>query len=215
MVGYRSKRFLAWTTVELLDLISIWGEEAVQSLLCLSCRYWDTYGQISQGLCEKGYDRDTLQCRAKIKEPRQVYHKVREANRHSSASPKTCQFYKELDVILGGDPTSIAKSPMDTLEGTEAEERGPNPEDKVIDEEVELDEDVQLPTGSPEEQPATELAAETEEADVAPEPAQSQSTKSLESCTIMEQSKRNCTHDEHMVDNLDRDNKQGKGFMTS
>ncbi|EMP35265.1 hypothetical protein UY3_07558 [Chelonia mydas] len=35
---------------------------------------------------------------------------------------------------------------MDTSAGLEAVERGPNPEDEVIDEEVELD-DVELPMG--------------------------------------------------------------------
>ncbi|EMP33952.1 hypothetical protein UY3_08904 [Chelonia mydas] len=62
--------------------------------------------------------------------------------RCSGASPKTCRFCKQLDAILGGNPTSIAKSAVDTSEGTDAE-------DKVIDEEVELDEDVQLQAGSP------------------------------------------------------------------
>ncbi|EMP35987.1 Zinc finger and SCAN domain-containing protein 29 [Chelonia mydas] len=149
MAGYHSKRSPAWTTAELLDLLSIWEEETMQSQLCSSHRNWDTYGQVSRGLCERGYDRDTLQCRAKIKEPRQPYHKARNANCRSGASPKTCQFYEELDAILSGNPTSIAKSPVDTSEGTEAAERGSNPEDEVIDEEVELDEDVQLLAGSP------------------------------------------------------------------
>ncbi|EMP39608.1 hypothetical protein UY3_03204 [Chelonia mydas] len=90
-----------------------------------------------------------LQCRAKIKELKQAYHKVREANCCSGAVSKTCRFYKELDAILGGDPTSTAKSPVDISEGTEAAERAPNPEDEVTDEEVELDEDVQLPVGLP------------------------------------------------------------------
>ncbi|KAG6938520.1 hypothetical protein G0U57_005780, partial [Chelydra serpentina] len=86
---------------------------------------------------------DTLQCKVKRKELRQEYHKAREANRRSGAAPKTCRFYKELEAIFGGDPTSTAKSPVDTLEGTEAAEREPNPED----EEVELDDDVELPVG--------------------------------------------------------------------
>ncbi|XP_030395239.1 uncharacterized protein LOC115637784 [Gopherus evgoodei] len=118
-----------------------------QSQLCLSCRNSDSYGQISRGLCEKGCDWDTLQCRVKTKELRQANHRTREANRCSSASPKTCRFYKELDAILGDYPTSIAKILVDTSEGTEIAERGHNPEDEVIDEEVELDEDVQLPVG--------------------------------------------------------------------
>ncbi|KAM9172798.1 uncharacterized protein ACDP82_020224 [Pangshura tecta] len=40
---------------------------------------------------------------------------------------------------------------MDTLEGTEVAEREPNLEDEIIDEEVELDEDVQLPVGGSQE----------------------------------------------------------------
>ncbi|XP_065414738.1 uncharacterized protein LOC135973788 [Chrysemys picta bellii] len=87
--------------------------------------------------------------RAKIKELRQVYHKAREANHRSDATPKTCQFYKELDAFLSGDPTSTAKSPVDTSVSLEVMERGPNPKNKVIDGEVELDDDVQLPAGSP------------------------------------------------------------------
>ncbi|EMP39843.1 hypothetical protein UY3_02952 [Chelonia mydas] len=100
-------------------------------------------------LVQKGYDRDMLQCRAKIKELRQVYHKATEANHHSGATPKTCQFYKELHTILSGDLTSIAKSPVDTSVGLEAAKRGPNPEDEVIDEEVELDDHVELLAVSP------------------------------------------------------------------
>ncbi|EMP25487.1 hypothetical protein UY3_17434 [Chelonia mydas] len=55
---------------------------------------------------------------------------------------KTC--YTEQNAILGGDPTSIAKSPVEILTGLEAVERGPNLEGEVIDEEVELDDDVEL-----------------------------------------------------------------------
>ncbi|EMP32917.1 Zinc finger and SCAN domain-containing protein 20 [Chelonia mydas] len=128
------------------ELFSIWGEEAVQSQLYLSHRNFDTYGHISRGLCEKGYDQDTVQCRAKIKELRQAYHK---ANHCSGASPKTCQFYKELDAIFGSDPTSTTKSTVDILAGLEAVERGPNLEKVVIDKEVELDNHVELLVRSP------------------------------------------------------------------
>ncbi|KAG6922285.1 zinc finger and SCAN domain containing 20, partial [Chelydra serpentina] len=114
----------SWTTAELLDLLSIWGEEAVQSQLYSSQRNFDTYRQISQGLCEMGYDQDMVQYRAK--ELRKVYQKAREANRRSSAALKTCCFYKELDAILGSNPTSTAKTPVDTSAGLEPVESGPN-----------------------------------------------------------------------------------------
>ncbi|KAM7167734.1 uncharacterized protein RBU57_006082 [Macrochelys suwanniensis] len=86
------------------------------------------------------------QCRAKIKELRQVYHKAREANHCSGGASKTCRFYKELNAILDGDPTSITDCPVDT---SHAAERGGNLEAEIVDEEVELEEDVVLPEGSP------------------------------------------------------------------
>ncbi|EMP33315.1 hypothetical protein UY3_09545 [Chelonia mydas] len=61
---------------------------------------------------ERGHDWDAQQCRVKVKELRNVYHKAREANRSSRAAPVTCWFCNELDAILGGDPTST----MDTSE---------------------------------------------------------------------------------------------------
>ncbi|XP_050822442.1 uncharacterized protein LOC127057597 [Gopherus flavomarginatus] len=112
----RAKRAPAWSNGELLDLISAWGEEAVQSQLRSSRRNYDTYGQISRAMLERGHDRDVLQCRVKVKELRSAYCKAREGNRHSSAAPTTCCVYKELDTILGGDPTANPRTTMDTSE---------------------------------------------------------------------------------------------------
>ncbi|XP_043371583.1 zinc finger and SCAN domain-containing protein 32-like [Dermochelys coriacea] len=109
---------------------------------------FDTYGQISRGMLEKGYEQDTQQGHVKIKELRPVYQKARESNYRSGAVPKTCCFYKELDAILGGNPAPTAKSPVDTLVGLEMAESGLNPEDKVVDEEVELEDDVEHIAGS-------------------------------------------------------------------
>ncbi|EMP32465.1 hypothetical protein UY3_10429 [Chelonia mydas] len=101
-----TRRSPTWSNAELLDLISIWGKEAVQSQLCSSCRNDDTYGQISRCMTERGHDQDTLQCTVEVKELRNAYHKAWEAN---AAAPMSCQFYKELDAVLGGDPTSASE----------------------------------------------------------------------------------------------------------
>ncbi|XP_050822878.1 zinc finger and SCAN domain-containing protein 29-like [Gopherus flavomarginatus] len=116
----RSRQSPVWSNGEVLDLISVWGEEAVQSQLCSSCRNYDTYGQISRAIIEKGYDQDAVQCRVKVRELRTAYHKVREANHHAGAAPTTCRFYKELDKILGGNSASTPKSTMDTSEAIAA-----------------------------------------------------------------------------------------------
>ncbi|XP_074799612.1 uncharacterized protein LOC141981882 [Natator depressus] len=62
--------------------------------------------------------------------------------------PKTCHFYKELHAILSDDPTSTTKSPMDTSGELKAMASRVNLKDKVVDNEVELEEDVGQVTGS-------------------------------------------------------------------
>ncbi|XP_073172929.1 uncharacterized protein [Lepidochelys kempii] len=140
-----ARRSPVWSNGEVLDLIHVWEEEAVQSQLRSSRRNYNTFGQISRAMMERGHDRDALQCRVKVKELRNAYHKAREANSRSGDSPATCRFFKELDVILGGDPTSTLKTTMDTSEAvavqssTKQEEEsrregaeetvGPEPED--------------------------------------------------------------------------------------
>ncbi|XP_050821050.1 zinc finger and SCAN domain-containing protein 29-like [Gopherus flavomarginatus] len=122
----RTKRAPAWTNAELQDVISVWGEEAVQTQLRFRRRNYDTYGQISQSLMRRGHERDALQCRVKIKELRSAYCKAREGNRRSGAAPTTCRFYKELDAILGCDPTA---NPRSTMESSEQGEVGDVVED--------------------------------------------------------------------------------------
>nr|XP_048719724.1 ubiquitin-conjugating enzyme E2 G2 isoform X3 [Caretta caretta]XP_048719725.1 ubiquitin-conjugating enzyme E2 G2 isoform X3 [Caretta caretta] len=51
-----------------------------------------------------------------MKELWNAYHKAHKANSRSGASPATCRFYKELDAILGADPTSTPSTTMDTSE---------------------------------------------------------------------------------------------------
>ncbi|EMP32796.1 hypothetical protein UY3_10068 [Chelonia mydas] len=88
-------------------------------------------------MTEKDHDRDTLQCRVKVKELQNAYHKAREANRCSGASPMSCPFYKELDAILCGDPTSTAKITVDTSLPRVPMESGPSQEEEILDEDVE------------------------------------------------------------------------------
>ncbi|EMP27522.1 Zinc finger and SCAN domain-containing protein 29 [Chelonia mydas] len=87
-----------------------------------SHRNYDTFGQISRGMRERGHDQDALQCRIKVKELWSAYHKAREANGRSGAPPGTFQFYKELDAILGGNANSTPSTTMDTSEWEEEEE---------------------------------------------------------------------------------------------
>uniref|UniRef100_A0A8C3SMP6 Myb/SANT-like DNA-binding domain-containing protein n=1 Tax=Chelydra serpentina TaxID=8475 RepID=A0A8C3SMP6_CHESE len=147
MPAFHSKRAPACTP-ELLYLLSLWREEAVQLQFRSSRRNFDTNKQIACGLDEKGHDRDTQQCHAKIEELRQVYQKAREANHRSGVASKTWCFYKELHAILGGDPHLHHQEPQGYFRETEAVASRVNPKDKVVDEEVKLEEDVGHTTGS-------------------------------------------------------------------
>ncbi|EMP26401.1 hypothetical protein UY3_16520 [Chelonia mydas] len=68
---------LAWSRLEILDLLGLWGEEAVQAQLRTSI---DIYNQSALEIQENGYDRDPQQCCVKVKELWQAYQKAREAN---------------------------------------------------------------------------------------------------------------------------------------
>ncbi|KAM7164029.1 uncharacterized protein RBU57_008081 [Macrochelys suwanniensis] len=113
-----ARRSPVWSSDEVLNLISIWGEEAVQSQLHSRCRNYDTFGQTRDmmDMMERDHDRDALQCIVKVKELQNAYRKACEANGRSGGAPATCLFYKELDAILGGDPTSTQRTTMDTSE---------------------------------------------------------------------------------------------------
>ncbi|XP_043399079.1 zinc finger and SCAN domain-containing protein 29-like [Chelonia mydas] len=114
----RTRRSPVWSNGEVLDLISVWGEEAVQSQLCSSRRNYDIFGHISRAMLERGQDQDTLKCRVQVKELWNAYRKAQEANSSSGAAPATCHFYKELDAILGDDPTSMLSTTLDTSEAS-------------------------------------------------------------------------------------------------
>ncbi|KAM7154284.1 zinc finger and SCAN domain-containing protein 29-like [Macrochelys suwanniensis] len=114
----RARRSPIWSNGEVLNLISVWGEEPVQTQLRSSRRNYETFGQISRDMMERGHDWDKLQCRVQVKELRNSYRKARQANRRSGGVPATCRFYKELDVILGADPTSTPRTTMDTSEAS-------------------------------------------------------------------------------------------------
>ncbi|EMP37390.1 hypothetical protein UY3_05438 [Chelonia mydas] len=104
---------------------------------------YDTYRQISQCMTERGHDRDTLQCRVKVKELQNACHKAREANHHSSAAPTNCRFYKDLDAIPCGDSTSTAKATVDTSVACVPVESGLSQEEEILDEDVEGEGDLE------------------------------------------------------------------------
>ncbi|EMP39051.1 Glycerol-3-phosphate acyltransferase 1 [Chelonia mydas] len=138
------KRDPAWTKRETLDLIPVWGEASVQAELQSKRRNANIFAKISQGMLERGCNRDTQQCRVKIKELRQAYQKTKEANGHSGSEPHTCRFYDQLHGILGGDPTTTSPLSVDTCKGGVSRN---TEEDFGDEEEEEEDENAQQASG--------------------------------------------------------------------
>ncbi|XP_065454584.1 serine/threonine-protein kinase TAO2-like [Chrysemys picta bellii] len=129
------KRAPAWTVREVLDLIAIWGEDSVLAELRSKRRNAKTFEKISKSMMERGHNRDSDQCRVKVKELRQAYQKTKEANGRSGSEPRTCRFYAELHAILGGTATTTppvtvdswawivsSATPEDSADGEEEEE---------------------------------------------------------------------------------------------
>ncbi|EMP41640.1 hypothetical protein UY3_01107 [Chelonia mydas] len=136
MESQKRKRAPAWTEWEVRDLIAVWGEESVLSELCSSFRNAKTFVKISQGMKDRGHNRDPKQCRVKLKELRQAYQKTREANGRSGSEPQTCRFYDELHAILGGSATTTPAVLFDSFNG-----HGGNTEPGFGDEEDDDDDD--------------------------------------------------------------------------
>ncbi|XP_074801802.1 uncharacterized protein LOC141983029 [Natator depressus] len=140
MESQNRKRAPASTEREVWDLIAVWGEESVLSELRSSFRNAKTFVKISQGMKDRGHNRDPEQCRVKLKELRQAYQKTREANGRSVSEPQTCRFYDELHAILGGSATTTPAVLFDSFNGdggnTEAgfgDEEDDDDDDEVVD----------------------------------------------------------------------------------
>ncbi|XP_065407286.1 uncharacterized protein LOC135972619 [Chrysemys picta bellii] len=111
------KRAPAWTDREVLDLIAVWGDESVLSELRSKRRNAKIYEKISKAMAERGYSRDAMQCRVKIKELRQGYQKTKEANGRSGSHPQTSRFYEALHFILGAAATTTPPLTVDSEDG--------------------------------------------------------------------------------------------------
>nr|XP_048700309.1 uncharacterized protein LOC125634101 isoform X1 [Caretta caretta]XP_048700310.1 uncharacterized protein LOC125634101 isoform X1 [Caretta caretta] len=171
MESQNCKRAPAWTEQEVRDLITVWGEESVLSELRSSFRNAKTFVKISQGMKDRGHNRDPKQCRVKLKELRQAYQKTREANGRSGSEPQTCRFHDELHAILGGSATTIPAVLFDSFNGD-----GGNTEagfgDKEDDEEEEVVDSSEQASGETGFPDSHELFLTLDREPVPPEPTQ-------------------------------------------
>ncbi|XP_074811341.1 zinc finger and SCAN domain-containing protein 29-like [Natator depressus] len=117
MQSQNRKRAPAWTEREVLDLITVWGEESVLSELRSKRRNAKTFQKISEAMRDRGYTRDVTQCRVKLKELRQAYQKNQRIKRTLWHRAQTCRFYAELHAVLGGATTTTQPLSVDSDDG--------------------------------------------------------------------------------------------------
>ncbi|XP_048700466.1 uncharacterized protein LOC125634153 [Caretta caretta] len=168
----KRKRAPAWTEWEIRDLIAVWGEESVLSELRSSFRNAKTFVKISQGMKDRGHNRDAKQCHVKLKELRQAYQKTREANGRSGSEPRTYRFYDELHAILGGSATTTPAVLFDSFNGDGGNKDagfGDEEDDDDNDEVVDSSQQASGETGFPDSQ---ELFLTLDLEPVPPEPTQ-------------------------------------------
>ncbi|XP_065455019.1 myb/SANT-like DNA-binding domain-containing protein 2 [Chrysemys picta bellii] len=121
---------------EVQDLLAIWGDESVLAELRSSKQNGKILEKVSKAMKDRGHNRDTQQCRVKIKELRQAYHKAREANGRSGAEPQTCRFYAELHAMLGGAATTTPTVCYDSVTGETHREEGSGYEEEEDEDNV-------------------------------------------------------------------------------
>ncbi|EMP24732.1 Zinc finger and SCAN domain-containing protein 29 [Chelonia mydas] len=167
MESQNRKRAPAWTEREVRDLIAVWGEESVLSELRSSFRNAKTFVKISEGMKDRGHNRDPNQCRVKLKELRQAYQKTREANGRSGSEPQTCRFY---DAFVGVPPPTPPAVLFDSFNGDGANtETGFGDEENYDDEVVDSSQQASGEIGFPDSQ---ELFFTLDMEPVPPEPTQ-------------------------------------------
>ncbi|XP_073163653.1 uncharacterized protein [Lepidochelys kempii] len=153
MESQNRKRAPAWTEREVRDLIAVLGEESVLSELRSSFRNAKTFVKISQGMKDRGHNRDPKQCRVKLKELRQAYQKTRGVNGCSGSEPQTCRFYDELHAILGGSAITTLAVLFDSFNGDGGNtEAGFGDEEDDDDEVVDSSQQASGETGFPDSQ---------------------------------------------------------------
>ncbi|XP_066487149.1 zinc finger and SCAN domain-containing protein 20-like [Tiliqua scincoides] len=149
------QRAANWGEKETRDFLGIWGHKRIQRLL--HQQHWneDVYKEVSAEMAALGYGRDWEQCRQRAKDLRRGYKDSKDQNRHSARGRKVCQYYEELDAILGqgaeteahcdasGTQSCADKSADDSGEGLSAQNAS------LVD--VQDSDQIEMMTGSSEE----------------------------------------------------------------
>ncbi|XP_071576950.1 uncharacterized protein [Temnothorax nylanderi] len=92
-----------WTKNETLLLLSLY-KEYEEALSRGKLTYRKVFNNIGKSMNSKGYGVTAAQCSSKIDTLKRVYKSVKDHNAQSGNSPKTCDFYEQLDDLFCNKP---------------------------------------------------------------------------------------------------------------
>ena len=95
-----------WTDEEILKLIEIWGDEAIQAMLEGSRRNKDVFVKISKEMKAAGYSKTAEQCQGKIKKLKHEYKKIKDKHGKTGEGRKNWKFLEPMDSVLGHKPAT-------------------------------------------------------------------------------------------------------------
>ncbi|KAJ3596970.1 hypothetical protein NHX12_003370 [Muraenolepis orangiensis] len=102
----RHERGSNWTDPEIVELLQLWSDEAVQVELESSLRNQRVFDRIASILLEKGIYRSGDQCREKIKKMKLEYRRIKD-----NLKMRSWRFYDVMDRVLANRP-SVTYSTM-------------------------------------------------------------------------------------------------------
>ena len=105
----------SWTDTEVLKLIALWGEQAIQEQLEGSKRNKHVYEKLSRQLAEHGFEKSGEQCRCKVKKLRQEYKKIKDGHGKTGTGMSKWKFYDSINEILGNRPATCPPVIIDTM----------------------------------------------------------------------------------------------------
>lgn len=104
-----ARKVTPWSNAEVQALLSIVGEERVQSQLDGAHRNEVVYREVAEKLKDCGFVRTWIQCREKLKKLKSDYNKIKLANQTSGSARKEWKWYAQMDEIYGHRPASCGR----------------------------------------------------------------------------------------------------------
>lgn len=111
-----------WSDEDVLQLITLWGEEGVQEQLEGAKRNKHVYEKLAKEMQKRGSAKTAEQCRAKMKKLKLEYRKIKDKHNQTGQGRKSWKFLESMDAVLGNRPATRPSEILDTSENQEEEQ---------------------------------------------------------------------------------------------